>query len=195
VYRHCRHWLSICTLVASGYEIRIGPRREIAIRTIFNILGPLTNPAGAKRQILGIFDPKLTEKIACVLKDLNSEHVLVVHGEGLDEISPCGKTIVSELKMGNIKTYEIHPSDFNMALVSKECLSGGDAKANAQILINVLKGGKGPKRNAVVLNAGAAIYVSGKAGSLKEGIVLAEESIDSGAAFEKLERLKEFSNA
>jgi anthranilate phosphoribosyltransferase len=170
----------------------IGPRREIGIRTIFNILGPLTNPAGAKRQLLGVFNKELMASITYVLKNLCAEHCLIVHGEdGLDEITTTGKTFVSELNNGIVNEYEVIPYDFNLKSVTIDDIKGGSAKYNAKIAFDILKGRKGPKRDITVFNAGAAIYVSGKANSLSEGIELAKESIDSGKALEKFKRLKE----
>ena len=176
----------------SAMKYAIGPRREMGIRTIFNILGPLTNPAGAARQVTGIFSPDLVVTIAEVLRHLGSLHVMVVHGDGLDEITPTGPTTVAELKDGKITSYKISPEDFGMARAKKEELAGGDAGVNAGILRRIFEGEKGAKRDAVILNAGAAIYVSGRTGSLKQGIEKAALSIDSGAAMEKLGQLAAF---
>lgn len=174
----------------------IGPRKEIGIRTIFNILGPLTNPANAKAQVLGVFDASLTEKMAKVLKNLGVERALVVHGlEGLDEISTLGRTQISELKDGMVETYEIEPADFGLERASITDIAGGDAGVNAKIAIDLLKKGKkGARRDIVILNAAAGIYVGGKAASIKEGIEIAEEAIDSGKAAKKLEMLIGYSN-
>ncbi|MBI5198941.1 MAG: anthranilate phosphoribosyltransferase [Nitrospirae bacterium] len=167
------------------------PRREIGIRTVFNILGPLTNPAGAKYQVLGVYSSDLTETMAKVLGNLGCIHAFVVHGEdGLDEITITGKTKVSELKGGKVENYFIEPADFGIKPGSIEDLLGGEAKENAEITINILEGEKGPKRDIVLLNASAAIVASGKAKDLKEGIAIAERSIDSGAALRKLEEIK-----
>jgi len=174
----------------------IGPRREIGIITIFNILGPLTNPAGVKRQLLGVFDKRFSEPMANVLKRLGSEHVLIVHGEdGLDEITIAGETKVTELINGKIKNYTIRPEDFGLKKASLEDIKGGTPEVNARIAIDILEGEKGPRRDFVLMNAGALIYVSGKAKSIREGIELAKESIDSGEAKGKLETLKKLSNA
>ncbi len=170
----------------------IGPRKELGIRTIFNILGPLTNPAGAGRQVTGVFSSDLVEVIANVLKKLGSDHVMVVHGDGLDEITPCGVTMVAELKNGSVNTYKINPSDFGIPVSRIDDLIGGDAMVNAEIIRSILKGKKGPAHDAVLLNAGAAIYVSGNVKSLKDGIEKAGVSIDSGAAEKKLEQLVSF---
>lgn len=173
----------------------IGPRREIGIRTIFNILGPLTNPAGAKAQVLGVYNFKLTELVANVLKNLGSEHVFVVHGsDGLDEITITGKTYVTELKNNQLQSYIIEPEDFGISRADKTSLIGGSAEENAQIALKILEGEKGPRRDIVLLNASAAIVAGGKASDIKEGIELAEESIDSGKAMQKLELLRKLSN-
>jgi anthranilate phosphoribosyltransferase len=177
-------------------KFAIGPRREIGVRTIFNVLGPLTNPVGARCQLIGVFDESLTELLANVLKKLGSEHVLVVHGEdGMDEITITGKTKVSELTNGEIKNYTIQPEDFGLRKAMLGEIKGGDAKINAKIATKLLEGEKGPARDIILLNAGAVIYVGGKAKSIQEGIKLAEESINSGAAKRKLESLKILSNA
>jgi anthranilate phosphoribosyltransferase len=169
----------------------IGPRKEMGIRTVFNILGPLTNPANAKAQVLGVFDQNLTEKMARVLGNLGVERAMVVHGlEGLDEISTMGRTQISELNNDQVDTYIMKPEDFGLKRASAADLAGGDASYNAKIAVNILKGEeKGPMRDIVVLNAAAGIYVGGKASSLDEGMELAGESIDSGNAYEKLAAL------
>ncbi len=170
-------------------------RQSLGIRTIFNILGPLTNPAGAKKQLLGVFSENLTEKIANVLKELGSKHALVVHGAGgIDEISISGHTKISELKNGAVKTYEIFPENFGLKRWDINLILGGDAKTNAQIIKQVLEGETGPQRDVVLLNSGAAIYVSGLAGSISEGIEMAKEAIDSGKAKRKLEELIALTN-
>jgi len=173
----------------------IGPRREIGIRTIFNILGPLTNPAGAKVQVLGVYDPELTETLANVLKNLGSDHVFVVHGaDGLDEITITDKTYVSQLADGQVRSLTIDPEDFGISKADVSSLVGGTAEENAQMTLGILKGEKGPKRDIVLLNSAAAIMAGGKAANLIEGIQLAAESIDSGKALEKLELLRKASN-
>jgi anthranilate phosphoribosyltransferase len=172
----------------------IGPRREIGIRTIFNILGPLTNPASATAQVLGVYEEKLCEVLANVLKNLGSRHAFVVHGmDALDEITITGQTKVTELKNNEIKSFYIKPQDFGIPLASLDDIKGGDAKQNAQIILDILKGEKGPRRDVVLLNASAAFVAGGKAKNLKEGIKIAEHSIDSKAALNKLEALIEFS--
>ena len=172
----------------------IGPRREIGIRTIFNILGPLTNPAGAKSQVLGVYDVRLTEPLAHVLKNLGSRHVFVVHGaDGLDEITTTGKTFVTELKDGEVRSFVINPEDFGVKRANKEDLIGGTVEENAKIVLDILQGEKGAKRDVIVLNASAAIVTGGLASDFAEGIRLASESIDSGKAMKKLEALIEVS--
>ncbi len=179
-------------LLHPAMKYAIGPRREIGVRTIFNILGPLTNPAGTKRHLLGVFKKDLMAPITNVLKNLDAEHCLIVHGEdGLDEITITGKTLVSELNAGTIKEYEVEPEDFNLHVGTIDDIKGGSVKDNASIALGILNGVKGPKREIAIFNAGAAIYVAGRADSISEGIELAKESIDSGRAFEKLQRLKE----
>jgi anthranilate phosphoribosyltransferase len=176
--------------VAMKYAL--GPRREIGIRTVFNILGPLTNPAGAKYQVLGVYSSDLTETMAKVLGNLGCIHAFIVHGEdGLDEITITGRTRVSELKGGRVENYFIEPADFGIKAGRIDDLLGGESKENAEITINILKGEKGPKRDIVLLNASAAIVASGKAKDLKEGVAVAERSIDSGSALRKLEAIKE----
>lgn len=166
----------------------IGPRREMGIRTVFNVLGPLTNPANAEAQVLGVFDTVLTEKLAKVLKNLGVKRAMVVHGlEGMDEISTVSKTQVSELKNSEVITYNIKPEDFGLKRASTTDLAGWDSDYNAKIAVGILKNEeKGPKRDIVVLNAAAGIYVGGKAANMGEAIKIANASIDSGMAFEKL---------
>lgn len=172
------------------------PRREIGIRTVFNIIGPLTNPAGAKTYLLGVADTSLVEKLALVLQSLDCDHALVVHGEdGLDEISTTGKSRVCELKDGKIHTYTIEPGDFGLIKASLNDLKGGDAAENAALLKDILNGKKGPQRDVVVLNAAAALVASNKVKSVEEGIKMAIDSIDKGQAMDKLKRLVEFSQS
>lgn len=170
-------------------------RKQIAKRTIFNILGPLSNPASATNQLIGVFDKRWTEPIARVLTSLGSKHVLVVHGEdGLDEITTTTKTLVSESYQGRVDNYEIAPENFGIERVKPDELLGNDASGNAKILLDILKGGDGAKRDIVVLNSAAAIYAADRAGSIEEGIDLAKDSLDSGKALKKLELLKEFTS-
>jgi anthranilate phosphoribosyltransferase len=174
----------------------IGPRKEMALRTIFNVLGPLTNPAGAQRQLIGVFASYLTETLARVLGNLGSEAALVVHGrDGLDEITLTGPTQVSELKNGTVTTYEIAPEDVGLARCRPEDLKGGDPQRNAGLLRGVLANEAGPLRDAIALNAGAAIYVGGVADSIVAGVVLAREVIADGRAAKKLAQLVAITNA
>lgn len=180
-------------LLHSAMKHAIGPRREIGIRTIFNILGPLTNPAGANRQLLGVYDGNLTETLAGVLKNLGSRKAFIVHGEeGLDEVSICGRTKISELKdNGKIATYWITPEDFGLHKATLDEIRGGEGQKNVEMALEVLKGGDGPRREIILLNSAYGIMAGGKANTVQEGIELAKKSIDSGTALEKLERLKE----
>jgi anthranilate phosphoribosyltransferase len=173
----------------------IGPRRELATRTIFNILGPLTNPAGAKRQLMGVFDPTLVEPLAHVLKALGAITALVVHGAGgLDELTTAGPNTVAHLRDGAIQTYELDAQSLGLAQASVADLAGGDPAENAHITRGILAGQVAShKRDVVLLNAAAALLVGGAAPSLEEGIVLAGKSIGSGAALAKLEALIAFS--
>lgn len=170
-------------------------RKQIGARTIFNILGPLTNPAGATHQLVGVYDRKWANILAVVLGNLGTEHALVVHSDdGLDEISTTAKTFVCEEKKGKLDNYEINPQDLGLAKASLQDLRGGSVSDNVKIMLDVLNAKPGPHRDIVVLNAAAAIYVCDKAASIKEGMKLAAESIDSGKALKKLELLKECSS-
>ena len=174
----------------------IEPRREIGIRTIFNMLGPLTNPAGATAQLIGVYDPLLTEMFAGVLKNLGIKRAFVVHGsDGLDEATVTAETRVSELKDGLISTYNIDPIEIFGETYRGEELVGGDPSVNAQITKDVLSGKNGARRKIVLLNAALAIMAGEKAKDIREGIALAEECIDSGAAIKKLQALIELSNS
>ena len=169
-------------------------RRELGVRTVFNILGPLTNPANAAGQLMGVFEPGLTEKLAKVFKLLGLKRAMVVYGQpGLDEISNIGKTKISELKEGKIKTYSISPEELGIKKARPEELSGRDKKINAEILKDILSGKeKGAKRDIVLLNAAAGIVLGGKARDIKEGLNLARETLDSGKAYKKLEEFINF---
>ncbi len=166
-------------------------RKALGIRTIFNILGPLNNPATAGRQVLGVYEEKLTDIMAAVLASLGSEHSLVVCGEdGLDEISITARTKITELQNGKLSTTYISPEDYGFSRASPETLLlDGDADAGARICLGILQGERGPRRDVVLLNAAAAIYVSDLAGSIEEGVAMAGSSIDSGAAYSKLQSL------
>ncbi len=173
----------------------IGPRREIGIRSIFNILGPLTNPAGANVQVLGVYDEGLTPVLAEVLHNLGSRSAFVVYGEGrLDEISIIGKTQLSELKNGQVTTYSIQPEDFGLPRADLADIRGGDAQKNAGIVLSVLQGEHGARRDMVLLNAAAALVAAGRASDFREGITQAGEAIDTGRAMEKLEGMKAITN-
>jgi len=173
----------------------VAPRKEIGIRTIFNILGPLSNPANATSQVIGVYDARLTEVLANVLRKLGSERAFVVHGiDSLDEITITGKTKVSELKGGRIKTYYVTPERFGLKRSGLEDIEGGNAKENAEMMVSILKGERGPKRDVVLLNASAALVAGFRAKNFKEGIKLAAESIDSGQALDKLLKLIELTN-
>lgn len=162
-------------------------RKQLGIRTIFNILGPLTNPAGARRQVLGVFHASLTNTMAAVLKDLGSEHALIVHGDGgFDELSTLGKTKVSELRGEAIANYDISVESFGLRKAMKNELMGGNPEENAAIVKNIVRGGDGAPREIALYNAGAAIFVGGKAGNLKLGVDIARETVDSGDAAKKL---------
>ncbi|MBF0188953.1 MAG: anthranilate phosphoribosyltransferase [Magnetococcales bacterium] len=174
----------------------MGPRQQLAMRTVFNLLGPLTNPAGAPYQLLGVFDGAWTEPLAKVLGVLGSKRALVVHGEdGLDEITLTAPTRVSELAAdGTVKSYTIEPEQFGMTRCSAADLAGADASKNAEITRAVLEGEKGAKRQIVVLNAGAALFVTGMADSIQTGVEMAEDALDSGRAKQRLEMLVHCSN-
>jgi anthranilate phosphoribosyltransferase len=168
-------------------------RRQMGIRTIFNMLGPLTNPAGANTQVIGVYAGHLTEMLAEVLRALGSERALVVHGsDGLDEITISGESKVTELHNGEIKTYSVAPEEFGIRRAPLAEIRGGDASENARIILEVLEGKPGPRRDIVLMNAAAALVASSKANDFAEGVRLADDSIASGMAMEKLRRLIEF---
>jgi anthranilate phosphoribosyltransferase len=171
-------------------------RKELGVRTAFNLLGPLTNPARAERQIVGVPRPELTELIARALLLLGSKRAWVVHGaDGLDELSTTGYTKVSECRDGTVQTFYVHPADYGLAKSSLDTLKGGDATRNAQMIREVLDGTQGPPRAVVLLNAGAALFIAGRAESVKAGLAHATDAIDSGAARKLLARLAEASHA
>jgi anthranilate phosphoribosyltransferase len=170
-------------------------RRQMGIRTIFNMLGPLTNPARANTQVVGVYAAHLTELLASVLGELGSTRALVVHGsDGLDEITITCESKITELRNGELRTYSVSPEDFGFARATLGEIQGGDAGQNGEIILEVLRGGRGPRRDIVLLNAGAAFVASSRVNDLKEGVSLAAESIDSGDALDKLKRLIEFTN-
>lgn len=173
----------------------IGPRRELGVRTIFNVLGPLTNPAGARNQLLGVFSKSLVGPIAKVLQQLGSEHVLVVHGDdGMDEISISGGTTVAELRNGEVSSYRIEPQQFGLETASIDSLKVGGANQSLAIIQNAFANEPAPARDIVVLNAGAAIYAAGVSDSLQDGVKLATEVITSGDAQRKLDEFVRVSN-
>ena len=185
--------INICFLFAQNYHIAmkyVAPiRKELGIRTVFNILGPLSNPAGANMELMGVYDQSLVEPLAQVMANLGVNRGMVVYGQdSLDEISMCAPTSVCEIRDGKFTSYEITPEQFGYERCEKGALTGGTPAENAEITKAILKGEeKGPKRQAVCLNAGAALYIAGKAASIEEGVKLAESLIDSGAALKKLE--------
>ena len=171
-------------------------RRELGVRTVFNVLGPLSNPARVRRQLLGVATARLGERMARVLGVLGAEHVLVAHGEdGLDEISPCGPTRLYELKDGDLGESVIRPEDVGLRAVRRDEIAGGDAARNRAIAERVLDGDDGAPRIAVLLNAGAALYVAGKAKDIREGVQVAARAIDSGDARRTLAHFVERSQA
>jgi len=175
----------------------VGPTRvELGTRTIFNLLGPLSNPAGVRRQMVGVFSRQWVEPLAHVLKNLGSESIWVVHGsDGLDEITITGPTYVAALEKGAVRTFEITPEEVGFARQKPEALRGGDAAHNAKALLDVLKGVKGPFRDVALLNAAAGLVVAGRAKDLKQGVEQAAKSVDSGAAKACLDRLVQISNS
>jgi len=170
-------------------------RRQMGIRTIFNMLGPLTNPAGANTQVVGVYAAHLTELLARVLGQLGSTRALVVHGsDGLDEITITAESKVTELRDGELETYTVAPEDFGLTRATLAEIQGGDARQNSQIILDVLRGERGARRDIVLLNAAAALVASGKTVDLTEGVAVAAQSIDGGKALDKLERLIEFTS-
>ncbi|ARN56375.1 anthranilate phosphoribosyltransferase [Sedimentisphaera salicampi] len=177
----------------SSMKHAAGPRKELGIRSIFNMLGPLTNPAGTRRQLLGVFAPELTEMFANALNLLGSQRAFIVHGnDGLDEISVCDSTRISELNNGTVKTYELYPDIYFGSYAEPESLKGGDVQQNAEIIDDIFSGSKSPARDVVVINAAFAITAGGEAEGIEEGIKIAEEVIDQGKAKNKLKELAEF---
>lgn len=191
--------IGICFLFAQNYHIAmkyVAPvRKELGIRTVFNILGPLTNPAGANMELMGVYEEALVEPLAKVLKNLGVRNAMVVYGQDkLDEISMVAPTTVCEVHEGVFKSYEITPEQFGFTRCKKEDLTGGSPEENAEITKAILSGEKGPKRNAVAMNAGAALYIAGKTATIDEGVRMAEGLIDSGKAMEKLNEFIRMSN-
>lgn len=193
----CLNEIGICfiyePLTQNGLEHILSIRRRIGIRTIFNLIDPILNPVDAKFQLLGVYEPDLTEKMAFVLKNLGIKRGLVFYGDDtLDEISITGKTKITEISGNEVKSYFIEPDDFGLKKVKIDEIRGGTKYENAKIITQILKGEKGAKQDVTILNASAAFFISGKAKSISEGIELARNSIESGAAFKKLEKLIEF---
>jgi anthranilate phosphoribosyltransferase len=194
VVERCLHEAGIAFFFAPTFHPAMrhaGPaRRDLGVRTAFNLLGPLTNPASPKRQIVGVPRPELTELLARALLLLGSERAWVVHGaDGLDELSTTGYTKVSECRGGSVQTFYVHPSEYGLAKASLDTLLGGEAQTNAAIVREVLDGRAGPARDVVLLNAGAALFIAGHAASVREGIARASEAIDSGRAKHMLRQL------
>ncbi len=172
------------------------PRRELSVRTVFNILGPLTNPAGANCQLLGVYDEKLTEPMANVLLNLGTKRAMVVHGmDGLDEITVTDKTKVSEIIDGRVKNYTISPEDFGIERADIRSIKGGDSKQNARMIKEILTGKSGAKSDIVALNAGACIYLCGGADSVAKGVAQAQKIIKDGSGMKKIEEMAAFTNA
>ncbi len=183
-------------LLHEAMKYAVQPRRDIGIRTIFNLLGPLTNPAMANHQLIGVYDGELVPVIAHVLNNLGSARAMVVHGmEGLDEISLCGPTKIAELRHGEVKEYTVEPAKIGFKVYPLEALHAGSATESAAIIKRIFQGEKGPERDVVLLNSGAALYISGKAETLEHGTRVAADSIDSGRARQKLDQLAQLTNA
>ncbi len=166
-----------------------GIRRELGTRTVFNLLGPLVSPARPRRQVVGVFDPRLVAPVARALAELGAEHALVVHGDGLDEIALSGPTIACEVKCGTVRDLVLEPESFGLSKSSRDALAGGDAPCNAELLRRVLRAEHGPRRDAVVATASAALYVANAAIGFVDGARIAARAIDTGAALAKLEEL------
>ena len=199
VVEHCLNEVGVAFLFAPTFHPAMKhvaqARKDLGVRTAFNLLGPLTNPARPSRQIVGVPRPELTELIARSLSLLGSERAWVVHGaDGLDELSTTGYTKVSEARGDSVQTFYVHPADFGLAKASPEALKGGDAATNAAIVRSVVNGAAGPQRDVVLLNAGAALFVAGVTGTVKAGIAKAAAAIDGGSAKDVLEKLIAVSN-
>jgi anthranilate phosphoribosyltransferase len=198
--KKCLDTIGICFLFATtlhkAMKYAIGPRKEIGVRTIFNCLGPLTNPSMADSQVMGVFSEGLTETLATVLKNMGTKRAFVVHGlDPIDEISISSPTRVSEVNNGNITSYTIQPEDFGLKRHTLSSVAGGLSNENAEIIKSIFAGEKGPRRDIVVLNSAFAITASGIVSDPRDGIKAAEESIDSGAAMKKLNELVKFTNS
>ena len=192
--QHCIETVGIGFMFAPVFHVAMKhaslPRWEIGVSTVFNVLGPLTNPAGTRAQVIGVYSSKLTEKLAHVLANLGCRRAMVAHGmDGIDEISTLGETKISELDNGKVRTYSVRPEDFNLERATPDSIAGKGLDGNLRILLQVLCGKLGPCRDIVLLNAAAAIVVGGKARNLQEGIAAAADAIDSGRAHEKAAQL------
>ena len=191
----CFAHTGVCFLFAPAYHLSMkhaaGPRRELGLRTVFNLLGPLANPASAQYQLLGVCEERFVEPLARALMTLGVKSAMAVHShDNLDEISISAPTTVCEVRGGRLTGYLLHPEQFGLRPAPIAEIQGGDASLNAQILLSVLKGRRGPQRDIAVLNSAAALYIAGRAATIKEGFRLASEAIDSGAALQKLEQYK-----
>jgi anthranilate phosphoribosyltransferase len=193
VVRKCLWEIGIGFLMAPRHHSatrHVGPTRvELGTRTIFNLLGPLSSPALARRQLVGVFAARWVEPVAAVLGRLGAEHAWVVHGSGLDELTTAGTTVVAEFKDGAVRSFEITPEELVLARVSSTALRGGEPAHNARLMRELLDGAPGPLRDIVLLNSGAALLVAGKVSDLREGIALAAATIDSGGPRDVLDRL------
>lgn len=192
----CLRVTNLCFLFAPLYHQAMkhaaGPRKELAVRTVFNLLGPMTNPAGASHQLMGVYDRKLLETVASVLGQLDVRRALVVAGEdGLDELTVTGVSHIAELRDGEIRTYEITPEQFGLRRYEKEALRGGDAAENAAIIHEVFSGSRGAARDIVLLNAGAILYLADRTSSIEAGVIRAAELIDDGLVMRKLEHIRQ----
>lgn len=192
----CLRVTNLCFLFAPLYHQAMkhaaGPRKELAVRTVFNLLGPMTNPAGASHQLMGVYDRKLLETVASVLGQLDVRRALVVAGEdGLDELTVTGVSHIAELRDGEIRTYEITPEQFGLRRHEKEALRGGDAAENAAIIHEVFSGRRGAARDIVLLNAGAILYLADRTSSIEAGVIRAAELIDDGLVMRKLEHIRQ----
>ena len=180
----------------SAMKHAIGPRKELAVRTIFNVLGPLTNPAKAPNQVMGVYDQSLIKPIANVLKGLGSRHVMVVHSaDGLDELSIADKTFIAELKDGNVTTYSIHPEELGFSLGNLNDIKADDAEGSLALIKEAFSGQNGTAKDIISLNAGAAIYVSGLTSSLQSGVDSANQVLSNGSAQQKLDDYVKASNS
>lgn len=193
----CLRATNLCFLFAPLYHQAMkhaaGPRKELGIRTVFNLLGPLTNPAGATHQLLGVYDAQLLPTVAAVLKELGVTRALVVAGsDGLDELTVTGKSYIAELRDGEIHQYEVEPEQFGLRRHDKRGIQGGNAAENAEIIERIFAGERGAARDIVLLNAGAILYLAGRAISIEQGVIRAAELIDDGHVARKLEQLRQF---